>query len=162
VPLFLMWLNLSWLIFLGGAAFAHAGAHREEMDLAERQEKQAPGAWDLLGALLAVAQQNRATGRPVELADVAAGLGLSQRATRGLLLALTKEGFICPVEGRSGAFLPARPLDRIGVWDVLRIGPSGDDSGLPRQVPVCEAMEKVRGRVRTGVEDLTIAAIMAD
>ena len=85
LPLFLLWLNLSWLLFLFGATLAHTAANLAEMQADEESERSVLTPSVLLAATAAVARPYLARSGPVALDDVAARLRLTSAAAERLL-----------------------------------------------------------------------------
>ena len=71
LPLFLIWLNFSWWIFLFGAELAHTAANLQRIQSAERSEHIMLGPADLLAATVAVAQSYQGGGGPVNITPAA-------------------------------------------------------------------------------------------
>ncbi|MCK4625476.1 MAG: YihY family inner membrane protein [Phycisphaerae bacterium] len=164
VPLFLMWLNLSWWIFLFGAELAHTAANLSRMQSAEKRKTHLLGPWDLLAAMVAVARGNVVGEGPVPIEQVSAALNLSDESAEDLLSRLCSNGFVCRVaDEESGIYLPARSADGIRVSDILRIGfaygPGGSDRKDASEID--EAIRLVRRRTDAGIEKLTIAEIIS-
>jgi membrane protein len=66
IPVFLIWMNLSWLIFLFGAELAYTVANLSRLESAELDENIVLGPTELLAATLAVAKPYLAGEAPVE------------------------------------------------------------------------------------------------
>jgi membrane protein len=154
VPLFLMWLNLSWWIFLLGGQVAHTAGNLARMQSAEQAKERMLGPWDLLAAVVAVAGRNERTGKPVAVADVSGELGLSDGEASRLMHLLAKEGLVARTRGEDvEEYLLSRPAGAIRVTDVLAVGQSRPARGKE----VAEAMQLVRSRSREGIADVTVA-----
>ena len=139
IPLFLLWLNLSWTIFLLGGQFVFALSNRSRVASGGRSLRQVMSHWDLLAALVAVARINRKTGQPVPSHEVAGNLSLPEDAAETLLAALARHGLVCRVaDDASRQFVLARPAETIPVASVLDLG-GGDPGAGPRR----------RGRARS-------------
>jgi membrane protein len=120
IPLFLIWLNLSWTILLFGAQLAHTATNLDsfEQDLQTADVEIAP--LDLLAAAIAVADAYQSGAGPVPVAHVAKRLHTTDRAGRGLLDRLTDAGLLCPIaNGEQIAYVLARPADKIAVLDIV-------------------------------------------
>jgi membrane protein len=120
VPLFILWLYVSWLlVLLGGQltfAFHHAATYRPET-LDEE-----PSQWALERStcrlLLEIAAAFLA-GRPApSREELEETLGLSASHTDLIVSSLSRGGFVRQTEEQG--LLPARDLDRITLDDVLR------------------------------------------
>lgn len=164
VPLFLLWLNLSWLIFLLGAQLAFALANRGRVLAGVRSPLPLLGQWDLLAAAVAVAHRNRTTGGPVHVRQVAANLGIPEEAAEPLLACLVSSGLVCRVaDNRARSYVLARPADRIPVSEVLELGwPAKDKPAAePGVAEVHKAVAEVRRRTSESLLNMTLANLTA-
>jgi membrane protein len=164
IPLFLMWLNFSWLIFLLGAQLAYAAGNLERVRSGARSSRHIISHWDVLAAAVAVALGSRAKEAPVALHDVSAQLGLSEDAAEQVLAILAAHGVVCrTADDTARTFLLAKPADRIRVADLLELG-SADRSkaaAVKFAPDVEKSVAQVRSRSSAGIEGLTIAALTA-
>ena len=164
LPLFLIWVNISWWIFLFGAQIAHTAANLQQLQAAERAEGAVLTAWDVLSAGLAVTDRYRTGAGPAPVAQVADDLRLTERATRQLLDRLTDRGVLAAVDARDGpAYLPARPLERIEVLELLDMGVAAGAGSAPgpRAAAMRAVLDEVRRRTQRALKDLTLADVMA-
>jgi len=164
VPLFLMWLNLSWWIFLFGAEVAHTAANLSRMQSAELAKSRLIGPWDLLAAVVAIAADNAATGRPVGRQRICDVLALPEDDVSLLLDRLAREGIVCRVADDDAMdYLLARPADKLKVSDVLKIGqaPGLVGSGSSANRAVSRAVRRVSDRADAGIDQLTVAELTA-
>jgi len=163
IPLFLVWLNLSWLIFLlGGQVTYTAGNPRRFRRSAESDRLLGP--WDVLAAAAAVAQGAIEGGGPVPAGAVADRLGLAEDAAQRLLARLSSRGIICQVAGDGpAAYVLACAAGRIAVGDVLAaadVPAAAAPQGAGAEV--IAAVARVRRRAQAGIEGLTLAAVLAE
>ena len=128
LPLFLMWVNLSWLIFLFGAELAHTATNLRRMALLERAESAWLGPSDMLAVAVALARRFESGEGAVDVDDVADAVNLPGELVEKLLRRLESCGLICPVDGERDAYVPGQPVDAIAVADVLR---AADPRGFP-------------------------------
>lgn len=123
LPLVMVWLFVCWSIVLLGAevAFAHQNLSHYRQELTQvtpgPAEREAVG---LRIALEIAAAFRRGHGPPVA-AGLSDRLGVSVRTVRQMLEALEESGLVvrCTGDDRETAYVPARPLDRISVSNVL-------------------------------------------
>jgi len=127
LPLFLVWLNFSWWIFLFGAQLAHAAANLEQLQSSDLAGTIQLGPVDMLAVALAVAQ-NYATGKgPVGFNQLRGATTLPGESIGTILDRLEDRGILCLVgSGDSAVYVPSRPLGQISVLEVMGI------SELPR------------------------------
>ncbi|HET6428313.1 MAG TPA: YhjD/YihY/BrkB family envelope integrity protein, partial [Phycisphaerae bacterium] len=163
VPLFLMWLNLSWLIFLFGAELASTASNLKRMQLAELAERITLGPADLLAAALAVADGYASAEGAVTLEAVATRLNLPDPSARALLDRLGRAGVVVRVEkAGADAYVLASPADTIRVADVMALGHRhADGSAEPSyQDPIGPAVGLVRRLERQALGETTLADVL--
>ncbi|UCG33845.1 MAG: YihY family inner membrane protein, partial [Phycisphaerales bacterium] len=164
LPLFMLWLNLSWLILLFGAQLAYTATNLATMRLAERGESAALGPSDLLAASIAIAQPFAAGRGPAGFEQVTAALNLPHESVRWLIDHLTRDGIVCTVDARSEArYMLARPAERIPVLEILELGDpqrySPETGG--RDPEIARAIQGIRARTRSSLEGVTLADVLA-
>lgn len=118
LPLFLIWLNLSWMIFLFGAELAHTATNLKRIAQLEQMDQAWLGASDVLVVALAVAHRFQAGAGAIDVDGVAEAVGLPPELTKRVLERLEDQGLIRAVDEE--AYLPAKSPDAITVADVLR------------------------------------------
>jgi membrane protein len=144
LPLFLLWLNLSWSIFLYGAELANVAANLRVLDTEDRQGDTALSVADLLAVAIAVAQSYRDGSGPVRSERIAERLGLPGELVALLLEKLELSKVVCAAQGDGDAvaYVPARPAEAITVSEILGVDSeslgaspaSGRDAELQRLV----------------------------
>jgi membrane protein len=162
LPLFLLWLNLSWTIFLLGAQLVFALSNPRRVATGGRSLRHIISHWDLLAAIVAVARLNRKTGRPVPLHEVAGCLALPEDAAEQVVACLARAGLVLHSADAPGRPLVlARPAETIPVAMVLDLSCEagrGADPGWSGDI--AEAVAEVRKRTGAGLGDLTVAALV--
>ncbi|MCP4245740.1 MAG: YihY/virulence factor BrkB family protein [bacterium] len=163
LPMFLIWLNLSWWILLFGAQLAHAAANLGAVRLGQRAEEQPREPADLLAVAIAVTQQHHDGKGPATPKDVARCLRLPHEQVVSLLDRLVAKTVICPVEADAdaesgGAYVPHRPADKIALLDVIgldarSLGRTGNDQ-LDR------TLARAVARTNTALDGCTLADVM--
>ncbi len=159
LPLFLMWVNLSWLFFLFGAELAHTAANVKRLASAEIAEKILLGPWELLAAALVVARSYVAGGGPVERSDIAEKLDLPAESVHRLLERLKDGGIVCPVESGEAQYVLARPADSIAVTRIFAMG-SAESGGL--QDNIAPEIAAAVADVRNSAESVLVSTTLAD
>ena len=163
VPLFLLWLNLSWMIFLFGAELAYTAANLSTMERAERSRNIVIGPSDALAAALAIAQPFAADESPVTFDRVVARLQLPGEMVRWLIDQLVARNVVCRVECRGdGRYVLARAADRIPVLDILRIGDPraepGSSGGYDDEL--AKPIVQVQSGPRASLSNTTLADLL--
>jgi membrane protein len=163
LPLFLLWLYYSWLILLFGAELAHTAVNLDEMRRGEVAERTVLGPSDVLATAVVVGQAFEAGRGPVTLAEVADRLRLPAACVQTLLDRLVAAGLVCTSEeGTIDRYLPARPVDQIGVLDVLDLG---DPRATPRadsgpEPDLAALVARVQSQVRSTVSGTKLGDIL--
>lgn len=148
LPLFLLWLNVSWSIFLFGAELAHTATNLDRLRKAESSDKLAMGPSDWIAVALAVGEPYAHGAGPATFEQTVLATRLPGNVVRTILDAMAQAGLILATDEREPRFVPARPLEQIPVANVLqladpRAGQTADeDDGL--QVAVAGAAERMR------------------
>ncbi|MCE7973456.1 MAG: YihY family inner membrane protein [Leptolyngbya sp. PLA1] len=175
LPLFLVWVYLSWLIILFGLQLAYsmqtywqASAKGltlsvlaalgliEDPNPAGRPRLIDPAS--ILAALAAVAERFR-EGKPSDHNHIAEATGLHEKAVALMLSRLADDGLLLPVAGSSGrleAYALARPPETI---DALRVMKLADDLGgavPPAPTPARIARQLAEAK-RTALRGKTLA-----
>jgi membrane protein len=128
LPLFLIWLQASWLIVLFGAQMAFANENREnflyEPDSRGASEKtKQQFAISIVGKVIERFQNGE---RSLSLNEVTKSYKASSQFIRGLLEELTDAGIlsaICPDEesDEMPRYQPARPIDQLGKDQIIEL-----------------------------------------
>ena len=122
LPLFLIWLNLSWTIFLYGAELANVAANLSNLQVAEAASDTHVRPAELLAVTIAVVQPYHHGQGPVGAAQIAARLALPREKVDLLLDRLTSLQLLCTVQTDDGtAFVPARPADKMRLGQILDV-----------------------------------------
>lgn len=159
VPIFLVWLNLSWLIFMYGGELAYVIGNPASLRSLEKQEEYSSlGPRDILAAMVVIARHYHAGRGPVSLEAIRGRLKLPDRSVRWLLGQLGSVDAVCPVAGDGPpAYVLARPADKIAVLEVLRIVQPDRSSEAGRYDPEIEdAIARFQQRSQTALGSLTV------
>jgi membrane protein len=120
--LFLVWIYVSWAVFLLGAEVAYA---HQTLPLYRREvhgEPASPAAREALGLAIAVecARAFRDGAEPWSADGLSETLDVPLRTVRGVLHQIADAGILSECGGdQSGAFQLARPLEQVRVADLL-------------------------------------------
>ncbi len=163
IPVFLLWLYVSWLIALLGFEVSYFLQHPE----AGRDSiatKAAPGgvpAPDAIRAFVAVAAAFVKGDQPLTAARVAERATLSEGAAFAALAELERQGYVARMAAPAGAYLPRRAPASVKVVELWRAlsGRMGASAGDPVDRLLAGAVEgAARAFGTTTVQDLLDAA----
>jgi membrane protein len=162
LPLFLIWVNLSWMIFILGAVIAHTVSNFADLVAAEGAERfiQSPSA--RIAAALAVAMPYEAGTGPVPLKEIAGRLRLPLMSVEALLDRLAAMKVVLRLETPAAAYALARPSGRIPMIELLEIDHHGGAPSAAEYDPeLAAAVESFRGRARGALSQWTLADFIA-
>jgi len=119
IPIFLLWLYISWTLLLFGARVAFVVQHARQL-LRSHEVERTPLGRELLAAraLLAVARAYRRGAPPPDPGEVAAELEVLAEPVRDVLSQLRGAGLV--LEAAGGGLVPGRPLEQLTLADVRR------------------------------------------
>jgi membrane protein len=163
VPVFLIWLNLSWLIFLLGAELAYTAANLKRLESAQEDENIILGPPELLGTAVAVGRAFAAGSGAVSLEQISRVLGLPDITLERILERLRLAGIVVRVEEEEGVtFVLARPADKIGILEILDLTPpTGPGGPQPRfNEEIEKGIQQVITRTQTSLKGMTLAQII--
>ncbi|MBD3337182.1 MAG: YihY family inner membrane protein [Candidatus Eisenbacteria bacterium] len=135
IPLFLLWVYLTWLVVLFGAHLTFAQEATDDIRIEEGataaslRDRFRAG----LHVMLAASAAHRSGQSPPDLASLARWLGLPSRLVRSAAEALIEGGMLHQVasDPRDWALVPARDPQRItllGIWRCMTEVTAGEDS----------------------------------
>lgn len=134
LPLFLIWLQMSWMLVLGGAEICVASQNLADFEF-RHDCSRASHAFQGLISLLIMHQVIRifvAGGNPPGMQDLSDHLKIPQRLLRDQLSTLVETGLLAETKpGRNGdlAYLPGRPVGQLTITKVLStLDHAGSDS----------------------------------
>lgn len=164
VPVFALWVYITWVIVLGGNILAYHVQHRDTLTRAllrrrRRQDAPAPPNGYLLARVFGlIARHFRSHGGGLAPDAVAARLQIEASEVNPAVRALVDGGLLLEASGRSGLELvPSRPLDRIRVAELYAVA---ERAGYhPGQLPGAE-FERLEA-VLAGAEAARAAALGA-
>lgn len=119
IPIFLLWLYVSWTLVLFGARVAFVAQHARIILAGHPPAGQGTALGrELLGArvMLEIAAAFRAGARPPDAAEVALRIGTFAEPVRDIAAVLRARGLALEVAG--GGLVPGRPLEQISLADV--------------------------------------------
>ena len=124
LPLFLVWLQLSWFIVLFGAEFSYYHQTLKEYEYYPDALRISNALKKIVALLMVHRVVKRFCGgeKPVTASEMAKGLGLPIQLTDQLIEELQEAGLVAAVqidESREPAFQPARDPDSISIGSVI-------------------------------------------
>jgi membrane protein len=134
VPLFILWIYVSWIVALLGAQLTFATqSHASYEPMAEKQRMVPQRDREFLAArlLMAVSQSYARDHGPTSTDVLVNGLLVPPRLARQVLNDLVEAKLL--VESEQG-FVPGRPLSHITVADVIRIMRAGSETQIDREL----------------------------
>lgn len=165
VPVFLLWLWLSWFLVLLGLEFAdvlrRVAVQGWEEPRPQRTDRLVEPAW--LVPLVARVAADFERGERTSQADLAERLGLGEKDVADLLAPLAAAGYVRREDDEGGAtsWTLARPAERIPLGDVLRIGREHVLGGPPEtDGPSWQLVDRLREAEQATVGDRTVADLV--
>jgi membrane protein len=162
VPLFLLWLNISWTIFLFGAELAHTAASLSRLRFAEHAQRAIIGPSDWLAVMLAIARPFQRGEPPPSLAELSVATGLSQESLQRMTSALCAERLIRATGDDALTFVPARPSGRISLRDIYAIADPRGERAESDDGPLSAAIAEAVVPLHTQLGGVPIARLIAD
>jgi membrane protein len=173
LPLFLMWVQYSWMILLFGGELAFAYQNIDKFD-EERESLHVN--YDsrrkvLLGAMLVVVQHFSAGKGAISLSEVKRKLNLPTRIVNSVLRSLVeaKQLIELPSEdkGRENSFVPAKDVTDFTVYNILeaveRSSNSSIDLNASRELQqVSTELDRIKAEARTSQQNLKLTDIKTE
>ena len=169
LPLFLVWLQMSWMIILFGAEISHADEHYETFGL-EPDYPEISGASRklLMVRVLHLLVRRFAQGdKPPDVNEIADTLEIPILLVRDILADLTAARLVAQVVGGfrgNPAFQPARSLEMITITDILdaydrkgkALPPSG---GSPEAVQIAACLGEISGDMQRSKGNVSLKTL---
>ncbi len=160
VPIFILWLYISWTLLLFGARVAFVVQHARLL-LRSHAPEETPLGRELLAAraLLEVARSHRRGEAPPDAGEVAGRLEILVEPVRDVLARLRGADLL--VETAGGGLAPARPLERITLADVRRVlaGESPSAEGAAAEALVAGLLAGAEGSAAQTLAGVTYAEL---
>ena len=168
IPLFLLWLYLTWLVVLFGLEIAYVVQTVRASGLLQSggvsgQTGVVDHAW-IVPVAAAVARGFQ-RGKPITLDAMSRRLGLTPDNVDRLSRALCDNGLVHPVDDEDGetvGYALSRPAEHIGVGELLELGRSLTRSSLREKAPGAGALQELRESERLAVDGRSLADVLAD
>jgi len=123
IPVFLMWLYISWLILLFGAEISFAHQNVRTYTREEKSLTVSPKCKELLGLriMISIARNFYEGSQPLTAAQLSKKLDVSIRLVNQILFQFTESGLINEVSGRESSYQPSFSIEAITVGKVLNV-----------------------------------------
>ncbi len=160
-PLFLLWLNLSWMLFLFGAELAHTGVNLRRLRLSDQEQHMLTGPSHVIAAITAVGQRFQNGTGPLAFSTLADLLNLPVERIEPLMDRLVRAGLVSAIEHRDEegvAYTLARPPERIPMQTIY-------DATDPRDQidgALATIVEENRARVHDAYDGQTLANLLEE
>lgn len=162
---FMLWLYVAWLVLLIGASVSYYHQHPDQTAAGEGEPPLSPRMAERvsLSLLAEIAGFFRSGGEPPTTDDLVERLSVPASIVQRLLKVLQQNGFILQVGTSSPQWMPARPIDRIALGDVLAAvrasgestGPSIERAHLPETVNRIATLIEAEGHSSVAGRSLT-------
>jgi len=163
LPLFLLWVNLSWAVFLFGAEIAATAANLERMESAELAERMRLGAWERLAVAVGVADHYQAGRGPALSTDLSDSTHLPAVAVQRLIDELLHADLVVPTESDGPpAYVLIRPAGSVGVLEAMGIAADDMHAGQSQRYgPRIEAaLRQVHATAHEALGKTTLADLL--
>ena len=135
LPLFLGWLQISWMIMLFGLEIAHANEHRETFGFHPDYARVGSAARKLLVLRIyhLLVKKFAAGEKPLTLLEIARSLRIPVSFVREILFELSAKGLVVEIAKgirKEASFQPGRSIEEITVKEVLDAYERGEDPGF--------------------------------
>jgi len=163
IPVFLIWMNLSWLIFLFGAELAYSVANLSRLESAEQDENIIVGPTELLATAMAVAEPFLAGQGAVSIEDICKHVQLPDITLRRILHRLQLARVVVPMEDADTVrYILARPANRIRLFEVMGIEQPKEITDLAGHFgeAIRTKIHAVYNRMQDSAGNLTLADVM--
>lgn len=163
LPLFFIWLNFSWIIFLFGAELAYAAQHWDHIGDPEEEEPNILAPTDALNIMLVVARNFQSGDKPATVDQIAERTDLVPRLAGFLLKNLADHGkLVRMVDGDTERFTLACPPESIAVRELVDMGgPHPLTSPARGATPLNGApLAEVSARMTAAIGEATLADLL--
>lgn len=168
LPLFLLWMQLTWLIVLAGAEISHAFQHSEQTDPLVNEKNLSIHQVFLLCLVIFrhVAGRFRDGAPALSPATIGGELGLSASLAAHLTALLVKAGVLVRIETADTdevAVQPARDISRLTISQVMEALADAGEAGLPLvQSPAVAAMADTLSKMRDVLAQSSVDRLLVD
>lgn len=167
VPIFLLWIYLTWMIVLFGAGVAYTSQNLRSLVLEEHQARRRPAVNPhlVLALVCLIARRFAAGGGPAPVGELAAAADATDDRVEQALEPLLAAGYVSRTSGTVEGYQPARPLGRIMLAEVVGTVRRANTYGLP-EPSVRRLMDSVARRLdeieAKGLKGLSLEDMIGD
>lgn len=162
--LFMIWIYLSWVILLIGASIAFYHQHSEYVSLRRRGLVLSNYLKEKLALLLMyeIGRQFYRGQPPWQLEDLASHLRAPLESVERVVRVLESRGLLARTNAEPPTYLPAKPLDRVPVIDLIDAIRTGADDRdvstriLRHEAPVERLSDDIEGAIRQALHGRTL------
>ncbi len=151
LPLFLVWLQMSWMIILFGAEVASAMAHCETYGFSPDHSRLSAQAKKILALKVfhLLAQRFARGERALTGPEIAEALAIPLRLVAQLLTELAQSGLVdeTPAKGGNTAYQPARDIEDLTVSFVIEAYESRGETLPAHYRPLAEDLTRILGEI---------------
>jgi membrane protein len=120
LPLFMLWLNLSWTVFLFGAELANTAANLKQFQRMERAQRRVLGPSDWLAVMVAIGKSFVQGRGPATLDDIVNQTDLAPESAAQLLTGLIRAELVCVTDDEdSPGYMVARPPEQLDLATIF-------------------------------------------
>jgi membrane protein len=121
IPLSLLWIYVSWVIFLFGATVSFCYQFRDMLDMLGSDAEHDPILLTqaTLASLMVIARRFRSGDPPVTIYDLSQLIKAPSHLIQSGLLALAEKRILHPINRKCDTFLPARSLENVSMMDAF-------------------------------------------
>lgn len=162
IPVFLLWLYISWLIVLLGAEIAYTAANLDRIRSKEEDENLPLGPADLLAGAIIVTRAYLAGKTPMTMNEIRNHIALPDITLQRLFDRLSKAGIVVQVDHETEvrSFVPARPADQIGILDIFELSTEPEQNAHFDHL-ICQSIETIYKQARPSLGSITLADIVS-
>jgi membrane protein len=157
LPLFLLWLNISWSIFLFGAELAHTATSLSRLRLAESAERAVLGPSDWLAVALAIARPFAAGRGLVTFDQAVETTELPGDSVQRVLDRLVEAELVFTTSDAEPRYGLSRPVSRIPVVEILDLADPRACADETTTDGIRTAIAGTQERVRANLVTTTLA-----
>jgi len=166
LPVFLIWLQLSWMVLLFGAELVFAHQMVRSYRFIESSALIGRRATELVGLnIVCMIAKNFIEGKkPLGPGQISESLGISPQFIQPIISSLLKSGIIHTSSDESNSLLLSRAPEKISTFEVLKSisGGSGIEINTSRISPeVYSFIEEIERTIKTRYSDHTIADLVS-